>query len=174
MIVFDLACTGGHVFEAWFGSQADYDGQQARGLVSCPICGDAGVGKAPMAPRISTGAAAREQGRAMERAEERSVQQVSGGGSGGGGAGGAGGGQPTAADMKAMMRAAMAMQAKLLASSEDVGTRFADEARAIHAGEADDRLIHGRTSAAEARKLAEEGVPVAPLPFPIRDPARDN
>lgn len=52
MIVFDLKCTGGHVFEAWFGSSGDYQSQQARGLVSCPICGDAEVDKAPMAPAV--------------------------------------------------------------------------------------------------------------------------
>lgn len=53
MIVFDLRCAGqGHVFEAWFGSSADYDDQQARGLVACPLCGDAEVAKAPMAPRV--------------------------------------------------------------------------------------------------------------------------
>ena len=53
MIVFDLRCGAGHVFEGWFGSSADYDEQQARGLVSCPICGGAGVEKAPMAPRLA-------------------------------------------------------------------------------------------------------------------------
>ena len=53
MIVFDLRCAShGHVFEAWFGSSADYEVQQARGLVSCPICGAAEVEKAPMAPRV--------------------------------------------------------------------------------------------------------------------------
>ncbi len=54
MIIFDLKCgLQGHVFEAWFGSSADYEGQQARGLVSCPICGASEVAKAPMAPRLS-------------------------------------------------------------------------------------------------------------------------
>ncbi|WP_019833144.1 DUF1178 family protein [Sphingomonas sp. PR090111-T3T-6A] len=138
MIVFDLNCGGGHVFEAWFGSQDDYDGQRERGLVSCPVCGDGDVSKAPMAPRISTGEA-----------------------------------KPPA-DPKAMMRALMAAQAKLLSGSEDVGGRFAEEARAIHLGDAEERLIHGRATPAEARMLVEEGVPVAPLPFPVRDPVRDN
>jgi hypothetical protein len=138
MIVFDLSCGGGHVFEAWFGSQGDYDGQRERGLVSCPMCGDGEVSKAPMAPRISTGEAT-PQG-----------------------------------DTAAMMRKLMAAQAKLLSGSEDVGGRFAEEARAIHLGDAEERLIHGRATPAEARTLLEEGVPVAPLPFPLRDPARDN
>ena len=53
MIIFDLKCAPqGHVFEAWFGSSADYESQQARGLVACPICGSADVAKAPMAPRV--------------------------------------------------------------------------------------------------------------------------
>jgi hypothetical protein len=137
MIVFDLACSSGHVFEAWFGSQADYDEQRERGLVSCPICGDAGVGKAPMAPRIASGGS-------------------------------------SAPDPKAVMQAMMVAQRQILANSEDVGARFAEEARAIHAGDAEERQIHGRTTPAEAKSLLQEGVPVAPLPFPIRDPARDN
>jgi hypothetical protein len=138
VIVFDLSCTAGHVFEAWFGSQQDYDGQHARGLVACPTCGDPDVTKAPMAPRIAT---------AMK---------------------------PGSSDRRDVMRAMKALQAKLLAGSEDVGTRFADEARAIHAGDAEDRMIHGRTTPVEARQLVEEGVPVLPLPLPVRDTSRDN
>jgi hypothetical protein len=137
MIVFDLACTSGHVFEAWFGSQADYDEQRRRALVSCPICGDAGIDKAPMAPRIATGGA-------------------------------------SVLDPKAVMQAMMMAQRQMLANSEDVGGRFAEEARAIHAGDAEERQIHGQTTPVEAKKLIEDGVPVAPLPFPVRDRARDN
>lgn len=53
MIVFDLRCGHGHVFEAWFGSSADYDDQRARGLVQCPLCGDGGIEKAVMAPNVA-------------------------------------------------------------------------------------------------------------------------
>jgi hypothetical protein len=53
MIVFDLKCATGHVFEAWFGSSGDYDDQQARGLVTCPLCGDGSVVKAVMAPNVA-------------------------------------------------------------------------------------------------------------------------
>ena len=53
MIVFDLKCGAGHVFEAWFGSSADYDSQRERGLIACPLCGDAQVGKAVMAPNVA-------------------------------------------------------------------------------------------------------------------------
>ena len=52
MIVFDLCCGGAHVFEAWFGSSDDYEGQRGRGLIACPLCGNTAIGKAVMAPAI--------------------------------------------------------------------------------------------------------------------------
>jgi hypothetical protein len=52
VIVFDLRCAGGHVFEAWFASGDGYEDQRRRGLVACPTCGDTDVGKAAMAPAV--------------------------------------------------------------------------------------------------------------------------
>ncbi len=54
MIVFDLKCLGGgHVFEGWFGSSADYESQRERGLIQCPLCGTVKVEKAAMAARLN-------------------------------------------------------------------------------------------------------------------------
>lgn len=140
MIVFDLVCAGqGHVFEAWFGSSADFDAQKERGLVTCPLC-DAPADKAPMAPRVAA------KGNAA----------------------------PSAAEVKAMMGKLAEMQKQMLANSEHVGDRFPDEARAIHLGEAEARAIHGRASPDEAKSLADEGVPVSPLPFPVAEPGSEN
>ena len=47
---------------------------------------------------------------------------------------------------------------------EYVGNKFADEARAIHYGEKEEREIYGETSVEEAVDLIEEGVNVTPLP----------
>jgi hypothetical protein len=53
MIVFDLVCGEGcDRFEAWFRSNADYEEQLAAGLVRCPFCASARIGKAPMAPSV--------------------------------------------------------------------------------------------------------------------------
>lgn len=152
MIVFDLSCPADHVFEAWFGSTADYEQQRARGLVSCPVCGSGEVEKAVMAPNVAPK-----------------------GNAGGGGAArlpvrGGKGGEPSPAEMKAMLAALARAQARALENSEHVGPRFAEEARAIHAGDAPERLIHGQATAEEAKALVEEGVPVAPLPLPIVPP----
>jgi hypothetical protein len=149
MIIFDLRCAPqGHVFEAWFGSSGDYESQQGRGLVACPLCGSAQVAKAPMAPAVSA--------RSAHASPPRPHL----------------GGDPEA--VKAMLAAAAAAQRRLLEGSESVGERFADEARAIHLGEAPQRAIHGRATREQAESLAEEGVPVAPLPFPVAEPGEEN
>jgi len=144
MIIFDLKCKPqGHVFEAWFGSTADYESQRERGLVACPICGAQEVAKAPMAPAVPA----------------KGTSELFSG---------------APAEVKAMLAAAAAVQKRMLEGSESVGDRFADEARAIHLGEAEKRAIHGRATRAEAESLVEEGVPVAPLPFPTPDPGEEN
>jgi len=81
---------------------------------------------------------------------------------------------PAPAQMKALLGAMADAQKKLLETSEHVGPRFADEARAIHLGEAEARAIHGQATAQQADELREEGVPVAPLPFPVIPPDETN
>ncbi|QJU57696.1 DUF1178 family protein [Sphingomonas sp. AP4-R1] len=155
MIVFDLRCDGGHVFEAWFGSTGDYEGQRDRGLVSCPMCGSGEVDKAVMAPNVGPKG---NQLPAPVRAPAAPVS-VQGGG-------------PAPAEIKAMLTALAEAQAKALEGSEHVGKSFAREARAIHEGDAPERIIHGEATPDEARALVEDGVPVAPLPFPVVPPGR--
>jgi hypothetical protein len=53
MIRYALACEQEHGFEGWFGSSADFDDQQARGLLECPICASKAVRKQVMAPAVS-------------------------------------------------------------------------------------------------------------------------
>jgi hypothetical protein len=149
MIVFDLKCLDeGHVFEAWFGSSGDYESQRRRGLVECPLCGTQRIEKAVMAPRVG---AKGNQGTPPDSE-----------------------GAADPEELKALMIAAATAQKKLLATSDYVGDRFADEARAIHLGETDARAIHGRASRAEAESLIEEGIQVAPLPFPVVEPGKEN
>lgn len=151
MIVFDLKCAAGHVFEAWFGSSAAWESQRAAGLVACPVCGGAEVEKAVMAPNV--GAKGNRLAAAPAARPDAPVP-------------------PEA--IKAAMAALAAAQAKALEGSQWVGSAFADKARAMHLGEAPHAPIHGKTSAAEAVALIEEGVPVAPLPLPVVPPEACN
>lgn len=152
MIVFDLRCGGGHVFEAWFGSSAAYEAQREGGLVQCPVCGDAEIAKAVMAPNVGAK-----------------------GNQGVGAAVAAGGGDaPPPEAVKTAMAMLAAAQAKMLESSQWVGTAFADQARAMHLGETAQAPIHGQATREQAEALVEEGVPVAPLLVPVVPPDQRN
>lgn len=157
MILFDLKCEGqGHVFEAWFGSSADYEAQQARGLIACPLCGDARVVKAVMAPAV----AAKGNSRSLAPRGDDTAPVVMGTGD--------------EAKMRALIDALGQAQKKLLEGSTWVGRDFADQARAMHYGEQDRANIHGEVAPAEARALIAEGVEVAPLPLPVVPPQAKN
>jgi len=76
MILFDLRCAKGHVFEAWFRDSASYDSQAKAGAVACPACGSRKVEKAPMAPRIGKSSEVKRQ-MAPELAEmKRQLQEL--------------------------------------------------------------------------------------------------
>ena len=158
MIVFDLKCGGGHVFEAWFGSSGDYADQRARGLVACPICGDDGIEKAAMAPAIPAKSNRAPSSVALPPPPTGAVTNQ----------------PPEAAQMQAMLQALAAAQTKALENSEWVGRAFADKARAMHYGEEAHSAIHGEVAPQEARALIEEGVEVAPLPLPVVPPEAKN
>jgi hypothetical protein len=154
MIVYDLACRGGHRFEGWFGSSRDFEDQRARGLLCCPVCGVSDVTKAPMAPAVPA------KGNRVQEVlapETRALANT-----------------PMPPQVQQAMAALAKAQAEALRNSTWVGDRFAEETRKMHYGERDEAPIHGQASLAEAKALIEEGVPVAPLPFPVAPPEKLN
>jgi hypothetical protein len=155
MIVFDLTCDSGHRFEGWFGSSEDYAGQKARGFVSCPQCGSGAVEKAPMAPAVP-----RKGNRQPVAAPMPAKQPMARG--------------PMAPEVAEALGKLAEAQANALRDSKWVGDAFAEQTRAMHYGERDPETIHGNASPEEAQGLFEEGIPVAPLPFPIAPPDELN
>jgi hypothetical protein len=153
MKVLDLRCAAGHAFEGWFASEDDYGSQRDRGLLDCPVCGNAEVARLPSAPRLNL-SGAREPAQAPARA--------------GGAEGPASAAVPApSVDMAlhggAVQRFVEAV-AELINSTEDVGTRFAEEARRIHYGESEAKAIRGQATVEEREALAEEGIEVFTLP----------
>jgi hypothetical protein len=124
VIKYALTCTNDDDFEGWFDSSAAYDDQEARGLITCPVCGSAEVRKAPMAPAVA---------RTREGAAEIAAR----------------------------------VRAHIRDTFDYVGDGFAKEARAIHDGDAPDRPIWGEATPDEAKSMADDGLPVAPLPAPL-------
>ena len=152
MKVLDLRCAAGHAFEGWFVSEEDYGSQCERGLLDCPVCGNAEVVRLPSAPRLNLSGA-----RAPAAAPAPSTQ-------------GEAAPPPTVtALVDTSLRGAIAQRfaeavAEVLKNTEDVGTRFAEEARRIHYGEADPKAIRGQATPQEREALADEGIEVFTLP----------
>lgn len=134
MIQYSLHCAKGHQFDAWFKNAAAFDEQQARGIVSCALCGDDHVEKAPMAPAVA-------------RTDHARMSVSSPG--------------PDAAKVREMLRA---YRQKVTSQADYVGDKFAEEARKIHFEEVEARGIYGEATRDEVLALADEGVDFMPLP----------
>lgn len=147
MKVFNLHCALEHVFEGWFASEQDFVDQQARGLIACPLCDSTKVRKGLSAPRLNLG-----RGAAAPAATAAPSPS------------------PSASDAlhapQALQAAWLQMARQVMAHTEDVGPRFAEEARRMHRGDIEERGIRGQTTPEEAQALREEGVPVLRLPLP--------
>jgi hypothetical protein len=142
--VFDLECQHGHVFEGWFSSRDDYETQQTRGLLSCPVCGDATVTKRLSAPRLNV-SHLHEPARSTAPAKA--------------------GAQAAPAPDRASIQAAVMQQVRaMVKKAENVGPRFAEEARRMHEGETAERAIRGTATPEERAELADEGIAVMEVP----------
>jgi hypothetical protein len=171
MKVLDLKCAHQHVFEGWFASEDDFQSQLARGLVECPLCADVSISKQLSAPRLNLGAVPPVKDLSSPRALGSSAAGVPS--------------KPTSnelvpapanpTDVSPQDRQALQdmqgdwlkMVRQVMANTEDVGSHFAEVARQMHYGEADERSIRGQTSRDEALALLEEGISVMPLPMPV-------
>ena len=166
MKVLNLRCANGHGFEGWFGSEDDFLSQNGRGLVECPLCADHVITRMPSAPRLNlSGARAPVPAPPGAGPGPEAAEGVPGG------AGGHAIPEPAreastaaaAADMQAVWLRAVR---HVIENTDDVGDRFAAEARRIHYGETDGRGIRGQATPEERQALREEGIEVMALPLP--------
>ncbi len=135
MIRYTLTCDQKHQFESWFQSSSAFDTLAAAGHLSCAICGSEKVERALMAPSVPA------KGNTKTTAPDLSAPQSD-------------------------VETAMAKMRKDVEDNSDyVGMEFAKEARKMHDGDAPERAIYGEAKLDDAKKLIEDGVPVAPLPF---------
>ncbi len=174
MILYNLKCRKGHVFETWFRDSAAYDLQAEAGVIECPVCGSTEVEKAIMAPRVARSAG---RNRAVTQVQEEPaakpalaatpeatpVAPVAV-------AGGAGTKAVRETAQSAKVRRVLQELRRHVEDNFDyVGPAFAEEARKIHYGETEERQIYGETSQEEAEELEEEGVSVRRIPWLPRE-----
>ncbi len=175
MKVLDLQCGQHHVFEGWFGSEDDYQSQRARGLLTCPLCGDAQVIKKLSAPRLNlhTARGERDAAPAPTQASSANATHATEDAA-----------APIAADASSshtpaqpslqevanlepaqLQAALLKMVRHVVANTEDVGDSFPEEARKMHYGETEARNIRGHATPEETEELIDEGIAVMPLPL---------
>ena len=151
--VFDLQCEHGHLFEGWFGSHEDYDAQQTRGLLTCPMCHSATIEKRLSAPRLNVGHFDAESrisdGAGAGASASRETVVAS---------------SPEALQLAQIQAAIMQQMRELVRNTENVGSGFAEEARRIHEGESEERPIRGTATPEEREALVDDGIAVVALP----------
>lgn len=152
MILFNLVCGHDHQFEAWFRDGAAYDAQAAGGEITCPLCGDSHVRKAPMAPSLVKGGRGEKEKAATTQTPAAPAPSVP---------------ATTSADspMARVGRALSELRRQIESQCDYVGKQFPEEARRIHHGEAQERPIYGEASEEDAKALHEEGVDIISLPW---------
>lgn len=154
MKVLDLQCQQRHQFEGWFASEDDFQGQMTLGLVECPMCANKTITKMLSAPRLNLSAPRSDAGKAAD-AENAALVSVPAAAN------------PVATGEVDMQSAWLKMVRHVMVNTENVGKKFAEEARKIHYGEAEERNIRGQASREETAALLEEGISVMPLPIPV-------
>ena len=142
MKVLNLRCSNGHGFEGWFASDDEFMEQNGSGLLRCPLCADSVVTRLPSAPRLNLSGAREPEQAAAATTPEPEVP---------------------AADLQALW---LKTVRHVLANTEDVGERFAEEARRIHYGEVPQRGIRGRVDPQQRDELIDEGIEILALPIP--------
>ena len=146
MVIYNLVCKKKHSFEGWFPSFEDFQKQAEKKLISCPTCGTTKVEKVPHACAVHV-----KKEQPAPRAKKPEMTQPD---------------PPTAAEFKEML---LKVHHYVKENFEDVGSRFAEEAKQIHKGDAAERPIHGTATVQETKELVEEGVPFIALPKPELD-----
>jgi hypothetical protein len=148
MVIYNLVCKKNHSFEGWFPSYEDFRKQAAKKLISCPTCGSTKVEKVPHACAVHV----KKEQAAVPPAKKSPPQAPAP--------------QLSPAEFKEML---VRVHHYVQQNFEDVGPRFAEAAKQIHKGAAENRPIHGTATVKETKELAEEGVPFIALPKPELD-----
>ncbi len=152
--VFDLSCEHEHVFEGWFSSQDSYQDQLSQGLVRCPVCHSDQITRRVSAPHLNVSHLRTEPAtpRADSAPQARAAVAAPSG------------------DQMARLQAEVLRQIRrIVRQTDDVGARFADEARRMHSGEIEERPIRGTASVEECRELVDEGISIMPIPDILDD-----
>ncbi|MFV0282597.1 MAG: DUF1178 family protein [Castellaniella sp.] len=151
--VFDLSCEHDHVFEGWFSSRDSYQDQLSRGLVRCPVCHSDRITRRVSAPHLNVSHLRAEPAPRVEVSPQTRAAVAA----------------PSSDQMARLQAEVLRQVRRIVRQSDDVGDRFAGEARRMHSGEIEERPIRGTASAEECRELVDDGISIMPIPEILDD-----
>lgn len=159
MIKYQLVCNSEHTFDSWFASSSAFDALKSAGELTCPSCGSVDVRKAIMAPNVSVSTRRDEPVAATPQARPAAAVAPA---------------QPpvptvaldaeTRKRLDELVNAVREIRRELMEKADNVGPKFAEEARKIHFAEVEPRAIYGQATPEEAQSLLEDGVDFFTLP----------
>lgn len=161
MIKYTLKCSDGHMFDGWFGNSSAFDDQKDAGLVSCPYCGTPEIEKTLMTPTV-TGTKMQTSPHVCAPEKETQLPIVADTNN-----------APTMIPeplvhgdetMRAVVAKMRELRSWVQSNTENVGDKFAEQARKMHLGEEEHRGIFGKATFDEAQELIDDGVDFLPLP----------
>jgi len=155
MIHYQLRCALDHEFDGWFASSDAFETQAAQHLIACPECASTAVSRALMAPRLARKSRITDNDPSPPQTNHPKPPASP---------------APThpaaAGTIPDALRAALIkMRAEVEKHCDYVGPNFAAEARKIHNGETPPRAIYGESTDAQAEALADDGIPIARIPW---------
>jgi hypothetical protein len=155
MKVLDLRCENGHIFEAWFASENDFQRQLSQGYLTCPMCGGQNLTKQLSAPRLNlsktkdTTSKTSVENKAVSSSSQHRPATT----------------EISSAKLQQIQQQYMHFVQNILSKTEDVGTQFVEEARKMYYQESPERPIRGVATKDECAALYDEGIEVLSLPI---------
>jgi len=151
MIKYQLNCNNEHQFDGWFPNIAEFERQQEKKLLICPLCDSNQVDRAIMSPGIGkpksksktkTTSKSQSDNEEFYKAQFTDDTMI------------------PASQAKNILRK---IRKKIVTEFDNVGDRFVKEYRKHEKGERDDKF-YGVPSKEEEKELVEEGVDLFHLP----------
>lgn len=151
LIKYTLRCDQNHEFEGWFRNSEDCEAQARDGHLYCPTCGSTAIAKSLMAPRVSGTRSQNTENTTSQTSPADGLRQPVALGA-------------ASQDQTKLQEMLRAVRDHVVANSDYVGDKFAEEARKMHFKETEPRGIYGEATSDEVVSLAEDGIDCLPLP----------
>jgi len=157
MIIYDLACACGGLFEGWFNGRLDFENQREAGLLACPRCGGSNIRKI-LSPVYHSSSSVPDRTGLNNHQDEAGLNNEG----------------KDRTEAEAALSALRVLQRFVEKNFENVGCKLAEESLKIRYGVAEARNIRGVATPEEEKTLKSEGIELLKIPMPLPEDDKIN